>query len=63
MDGESEKDESSRNIGASAIRADVITENPNEPLFKESSSVSSEGYPSLLNESVVWMRTSCSQPK
>ncbi|XP_065553634.1 S100P-binding protein-like isoform X2 [Lathamus discolor] len=51
VDGESKKDESSRSSGASAIREGVITENPNEPLSRESSSVSSEGYPSLLNES------------
>ncbi|KAM9532329.1 LOW QUALITY PROTEIN: S100P-binding protein [Guaruba guarouba] len=51
VDGESEKDESSTYTGASAIREGVFTENPNEPLSRESSSVSSEGYPSLLSES------------
>ncbi|XP_062494353.1 S100P-binding protein-like isoform X2 [Pezoporus occidentalis] len=51
VDAESEKDESSRGSGASAMREGVITENPNEPLSRESSSVSSKGYPSLLTES------------
>ncbi|XP_061229651.1 uncharacterized protein LOC133223185 isoform X2 [Neopsephotus bourkii] len=50
VDGESEKDESRRSSGASAVREGVITENPNE-LSRECSSVSSEGYPSLPNES------------
>ncbi|XP_030360913.1 S100P-binding protein isoform X3 [Strigops habroptila] len=51
VNGESEKDESSRCIGASATTEGVTTEDPNEPLSRECSSVGSEGYPSLLNES------------
>ncbi|XP_033925026.1 S100P-binding protein isoform X2 [Melopsittacus undulatus] len=51
VDGESENNESSRSNGAATIREGVNTENPKEPLSRESSSVSSEGYPSLLSES------------
>uniref|UniRef100_A0A8C3KDI3 S100P-binding protein n=1 Tax=Calidris pygmaea TaxID=425635 RepID=A0A8C3KDI3_9CHAR len=57
VNGGSEKDESSSCTGASVISEDAsvaseITETPNEPPSRECSSLGSEPYPSLSNESV-----------